>query len=119
MDPRICSPGKPVKARPGLPFFKRSLIFYKLFKFKEAVFIDLRNKVSHTFIFTFTFKTSRNGKWSLKIKIDNPTFIDEESTPLVQDKDYDNYGTPNTSKIDVASFTVPDTSEVTLTLRLN
>ena len=51
--------------------------------------------------------------------MDNPTFVDEESTPLVQDEDYDNYGTPNTSKIDVASFTVPDTSEVTLTLRLN
>ena len=119
MDPRICSPDKPVKARPCLPFSKRSLTFHKLFKVKEAAFIDLRKKVSHAFIFTFTFKTTRNGKWSLKIKMDNPTFVDEESTPLVQDENYDNYGTPNTSKIDVASFTVPDPSEVTSTLQLN
>ena len=41
MDSLVCSPGKPVKARPYPSFFKRSLIFHKHFKVKEAVFIDL------------------------------------------------------------------------------
>ena len=41
MDSLVCSPGKPVKARPYPSFFKRSLIFHKNFKVKEAVFIDL------------------------------------------------------------------------------
>ena len=49
--------------------------------------------------------------------MDNPTFIDEEETfPLVEDKYYDNYGTPDTSRVDDTSFTVPDTAEATLTL---
>ena len=49
--------------------------------------------------------------------MDNHRFINEETTPLV-DEDYDNYGTPNTSKVDETSFTEPDTTEATLTLRL-
>ena len=28
-----------------------------------------------------------------KYKMDNPRFADEETIPLVQDEDYDNYGT--------------------------
>ena len=35
-----------------------------------------------------------------KNKMDNPTFVDEETIPLVQDEDYDDYSTPNTSRID-------------------
>ena len=52
--------------------------------------------------------------------MDNPTFFDEENIPLVhQDEDYDNYRTPDTSRVDETSFTVPDTQEeATLTLRL-
>ena len=50
--------------------------------------------------------------------MNNPRFVDEKSIPLVQDKDYDNYGTPNTSRLDETSFTGPDTSEVTSTLQL-
>ena len=50
--------------------------------------------------------------------MDNPTFIDEEFIPLVQDEDYDNYGTPNTSRLDETSFARPDTTEATSTLRL-
>ena len=37
---------------------------------------------------------------------------------MQQDKDYDDYNTPNTRRIDEASFTVPDTAEATSTLRL-
>ena len=49
--------------------------------------------------------------------MDNPTFIDEEETiPLVEDEDYDNYGALDTSRVDETSFTVPGTAEATLTL---
>ena len=43
--------------------------------------------------------------------MDNPRFVDKETIPLVQDEDYDNYGTPNTSRADETSFTEPDTTE--------
>ena len=46
-------------------------------------------------------------------------FVDEEDVPLVhQDDDYDDYRTPDTSRIDETSFTVPDTTEPTSTPRL-
>ena len=32
--------------------------------------------------------------------MDNPRFVDEETIPLVQDEYYDDYNTPNTSRID-------------------
>ena len=69
------------------------------------------------FYFWRLFKTIRNEKWTLKIKW-IPTFVDEETIPLVQDEDYDDYNTPNTSRVDEASFTEPDTTEATLTLQL-
>ena len=50
--------------------------------------------------------------------MDNPRFIDEEDIPLVQDEDYDEYNTPNTSRIDETSFIEPDTKEAASTLRL-
>ena len=53
-----------------------------------------------------------------KNKMDNPRFVDEETIPLVQDEDYDDCNTPNTSRVDEISFTEPDTTEATLTLRL-
>ena len=57
--------------------------------------------------------------WSLKIKMDNPMFVDEEDIPMVhQDEDYDDYNTPNTSRIDETSFTEPDATEATSTLQL-
>ena len=49
--------------------------------------------------------------------MDNPRFADEKTIPLVHDEDYDDYKTPNTS-IDETSFTVPDTTKTTSTLRL-
>ena len=52
--------------------------------------------------------------------MENPTFVDKENIPLInQDKHYDNY-TPDTtpSRVDETSFTVPDASEATSTLRL-
>ena len=46
-------------------------------------------------------------------------FVDEETIPMVhQDEDYDEYNTPNTSRIDETSFTEPDTTEATSTLQL-
>ena len=52
--------------------------------------------------------------------MDNPTFVDEENIPLVHqdEEDYDDYRTQDTSRIDETSFTVPDTTEATSTLRL-
>ena len=32
--------------------------------------------------------------------MDNSRFIDEETIALVRDEDYDNYSTPNTSRVD-------------------
>ena len=55
----------------------------------------------------------------LKIKMDNPAFIDEEIIPMVhQDEDYDEYNTPNTSRINETSFMEPDATEATSTLQL-
>ena len=51
--------------------------------------------------------------------MDNPRFVNEEEMPLVQDENYDNYGTPNRSRVDETSFTEPDATETTSTLRLN
>ena len=51
--------------------------------------------------------------------MDNRIFVDEEGIPLVhQDEGYDDYNTPNTSRIDETSFTEPDTTEATSTLQL-
>ena len=52
--------------------------------------------------------------------MDNPGFVDEENIPLVyQDEDYyGEYNTPDTSRIDKASFTVPNASGATSTLQL-
>ena len=47
--------------------------------------------------------------------MDNLVFVDEGDIPMVhQDEDdYDNYNTPNTSRMDETSFTVLDTTEAT------
>ena len=51
--------------------------------------------------------------------MENPTFFDEEETPLInQNEDYYDCKTPDTSRVDETSFTVPDTVEATSTLRL-
>ena len=51
--------------------------------------------------------------------MDNPTFVDEENIPMVQDEDYDNYVTSDTSRIDdEASLKEPNTTEGTSTLYL-
>ena len=49
--------------------------------------------------------------------MDNPRFIDEEDIQLIHQDDED-YNTPNTSRIYKTSFTVPDATEATSTLRL-
>ena len=46
------------------------------------------------------------------------TFLNEEEIPLInQDEDYDDYRTPDTSRVET-SFIDPDTTEVTSTLQL-
>ena len=50
--------------------------------------------------------------------MDNPKFVDEETIPLV-DEDYENYSTPNSSRVDETSFMEPATKDATSTLRLN
>ena len=54
--------------------------------------------------------------------MDNPRFVDDENIPLVHDEDieYDDYNTPNTSRVDETSFTIPGPTdkETTSTLRL-
>ena len=50
--------------------------------------------------------------------MDNPIFVDEETIPLIhQDKDYDDYNTPNTSRVNETSFTEPETIEATSILQ--
>ena len=44
--------------------------------------------------------------------------VDEETIPLVQDKDYDDYNTLNTNRIDETSFMEPTTTEATSTFLL-
>ena len=50
--------------------------------------------------------------------MDKPVFVDKENILLVQDEDYDDCRTPDTSRVDETSFTIPDTIEATSTLRL-
>ena len=55
----------------------------------------------------------------IKNKMDNRTFVDEETTGIVhQDEDYDEYNTSNTNRIDEKSFMEPDNTEATSTLEL-
>ena len=51
--------------------------------------------------------------------MDNIAFVDEEDIPMVHqdNEDYDNYRTPDTSRIDETSF-ITDATEPTSTLRL-
>ena len=54
----------------------------------------------------------------IKNKMENRTFLNEEEIPLInQDEDYDDYRTPDTSRVET-SFIDPDTTEVTSTLQL-
>ena len=50
--------------------------------------------------------------------MDNPRFGDKETIPLVQDEDYDDYDTPDTSRVHETSFTEPDSTEATSNLQL-
>ena len=62
--------------------------------------------------------------------MDNLAFVDEENIQMVHDDDYDDYGTPDKSRVEtsfigpgaqekaISSFTVPDATEATSTLSL-
>ena len=54
--------------------------------------------------------------------MNNPVFVDKENIPLVHDEDinYDDYGTPNATRVHETSFTMPGSTEkeTTSTLRL-
>ena len=53
-----------------------------------------------------------------KNKMDNPGFINEETIPLVPEEDYDDYKTPDTSRVDKTSFTEPDATKAASTLQV-
>ena len=49
----------------------------------------------------------------------NPVLVNEEDIPMVhQDKDYDEYMTPDTSRVNEKSFIEPDATEATSAIRL-
>ena len=73
---------------------------------------------SHTHLFHKRCQGKQKWKVDTNNKMDNPRFVDEETILLVQDEDYDNYNTLNTSMVDETSFTEPETTEATLTPRL-
>ena len=50
--------------------------------------------------------------------MDNPRFGDKETILLVQDEDYDDYNTPDTSRVQEISFTESDSTEATSNLQL-
>ena len=52
--------------------------------------------------------------------MNNPTFVDKEDIPMVHqdEENYDDYNTPDTSRVDETSFIEPDATEATSTLRL-
>ena len=52
--------------------------------------------------------------------MDNPRLVDDENIPLVQDEDidYDDCNTPDMSILQETTFTDPDSTETTSTLRL-
>ena len=50
--------------------------------------------------------------------MDNPRFGDEKTIPLVQGEDYDDYNTPDASRLDETSFTEPDNTKATSTIQL-
>ena len=52
--------------------------------------------------------------------MDNPRFVNDESIPLIQDEDIDqdDQSTPNTSRLDETSITMPGSTEKETTLWL-
>ena len=52
----------------------------------------------------------------IKNKMENIRFDEDDISLINQDEDYDDYRTPETSRVDETSFT--NTTEVTSTLRL-
>ena len=64
------------------------------------------------------FKTTRKWKVGAKNKMDNSRFVDEETIPLIQNENYNDYNTPYTSRLGETSFTDPDVTEATSTLQL-
>ena len=103
-------------SRPGLtlPFSKEVLFFINSSRARRSLIFEIQ----FLMLFYVYSKTTRNGKFSLKIKIDNPKFVDEEDIPLInQDEDYNDYKTPDTSRVE-ALFIEPDTTEATSFLRL-
>ena len=77
------------------------------------------NKKQEKFIGLLKKGPNQGWKVVTKNKMGNPVFVNEEDIPMVhEDDDYDDYNTPNTSRVDVTLFTEPDATEATSTLRL-
>ena len=65
------------------------------------MFKDLSNTVSYAFL--CLFKANQKQKVVTKNKMENPTFVNEEEIPLInQDEGYDDYRTPDTSRVDTS-----------------
>ena len=64
------------------------------------------------------FKGNQKLKVVTKNEMDNHRFADEETIPLVHE-DFDNYSTPNTSRVDETSFAELAATEATSSLWLN
>ena len=50
--------------------------------------------------------------------MDNPIFVSEEDIPMLQDEDYHDYRTPDTSRVEISFIEPTDAIEPTSTLRL-
>ena len=108
MSPPPVSLSRPCLA---LHFSKEVLFFIKSSRAKRRSLLIL--EIEFPMLFYVCSRPIRDRKWSVQIK-----WI-TLGLPLVhEDDDYDDYVTPNGSRIDEASFTPPDTTEATSTLQL-
>ena len=64
-------------------------------------------------LFLCFIQYNQKSKMVTKNKMDNPRFVDKETILLVQDEDYDDDNTLNTSRVDETSFPESDTTEAT------
>ena len=108
-------------SRPGLAFtFSKEVLFFinsSKARKRSLLIFEIQFPV---LLFLRLFKTTKIWKVVTKNKMDNPRFIDEEDISLIHqdDDDYDDYNTPDSSRVEETSFIEPDTTEATLTLQL-
>ena len=116
MRPRILHPGTHFEDTRYPSFWKQRHFSSNHGKQKTGLYWSLKYSF-HASIFAFV---QDNQKWKVDTKSEmaNRSFVDEETIPLVQDKDYDDCNTPDTSRVDKTSFTEFDTTEASSILQL-